>query len=469
MRQAYYLTIVLVFLPMLVSQGACTPQRERRANPGRSPTPNNTGHHADRAPLPDRRVAPPSPSKDAGKSAGRGPTSLVHPVKPGLRYSLSTTGLPSQGRWKSDPVFADVNEDGFLDLVAHPRLGAQTYVWLGNGEGSWRESSSGLNVGVRTCGGGLEVADVNGDHHLDLAVADHCKGVFVFLGDGEGHWESVATEIPLSLATEHMDLYAGAEDLALGDVNGDGLVDLVASGSDEGGITLFLGDGTGKNWTRTPSSLPNSGWALRVILTDINADGMLDLAAAYSEGPRVWLGDGKGGFKLASQGLPTPMFQGLYMSIAAGDVNEDGRIDLLTANWVDGPEVYIQQQDGSWNKSPDACPEMLGGAFGLALGDVDGDRHLDMVISGRLSQDVGYVYGVFLLRGDGRGGWSRSEGIGLPESGLPFTFGVGLGDINHDGILDIAAGSGGHVAKVTGQTPPSTPTLLVWTGKRVNQ
>ncbi len=386
----------------------------------------------------------------------------------GISFALRSSGLPVSGMWKCDPVFGDVNGDGKIDLAALPRLGYGPRVWLGNGKGGWTESSGGLKYEGRTrsCGGGLSLGDVNGDGLMDLAVADHCQGVFVYLGDGTGKWEVVAKAVfPRQLVPRDSDrdLYIGAEDLTLADVNGDGYPDLIVGACDEGGVGLYLGDGTGANWEWVSTGLSSMGWANRVTTADINGDGLIDVVASQSEGVRAWIGDGQGGFTAVSTGLPTPMIQGLYTGVAVGDVNEDGRLDIATANWVDGPEVYLQEPDGSWKKTPDVSPDMRGGASGLALGDIDGDGHLDIVFSGRLNQNVGYVYGVYVLLGDGRGGWVRAMGSGLPETGLAFTFGVTVADFDEDGVLDIAAGSGGIVATDRTRKEPVIPSrLLVW-------
>jgi hypothetical protein len=84
---------------------------------------------------------------------------------------------------------SDVNKDGFLDLAAMPRLENGPRVWLGNGKGQWADSSSGLfRRHPSSCGGGLSFDDINRDGHLDMAAADHCQGLFVYLGDGAGRW-----------------------------------------------------------------------------------------------------------------------------------------------------------------------------------------------------------------------------------------------------------------------------------------
>jgi hypothetical protein len=253
----------------------------------------------------------------------------------------------------------------------------------------------------------------------------------------------------------------------VGDVNGDGWLDIVASASDEGGINVYLSDGTGRQWTWTKASLPARGWANRVLLSDLNGDGRLDLAASLGVGPRVWLGDGEGGWRAASEGLPSPIIHGLYTGLAVGDVNEDGRPDLAVANWVDGPEVYLQQGDGSWHKAASVFPELHGGAVGIDLGDLDADGHLDIVVTGRMTLDGGYVRGVFALYGDGGGQWRFDPDSGLPTTGMAASAGVALKDIDGNGLLDVAVASGLIVETAPGPTEPAIPQrLMVWCAGR---
>lgn len=387
-------------------------------------------------------------------------------VVPSVIYEECMEGLPQSGMWKCDPVFGDVNGDGLLDLAAIERLGHGPRVWLGQANGGWVESSAGLTSKRNSCGGGVCFGDVDGDGRLDLAVADHCYGLFVYLGDGDGHWDMVTEGLcPPGLqgpgATNQM--LVGAEDVALGDVNGDGWLDLLAGSSDEGGINLYLGDGTGSHWKWVNVGLPTSGWANRVMFSDVDGDGTLDIVASYCEGPRVWLNDGRGVWTAASEGFPQPMIRGLYTGIAVHDVNADGLSDIAAANWVDGPEVYLQQYDGSWQKAPDVFPAMLGGAVGIALGIVDRDQHADLVVVGRLAPNSGYVRGVFLLKGDSAGGWHYISDCGLPDTGLAATAGVTLADVNGDGRLDVAAASGLIVETVAGQTGPAIACRLpIW-------
>ena len=381
-----------------------------------------------------------------------------------LKWTLGAKGLPQDGLWKSTPIFADVNEDGFLDLAALPRLGQGARVWLGDGKGTWRESSEGLKLDL-SCGGGVAFGDVNKDGHLDLVVADHCAGIFVYLGDGRGHWKPATQGLNPAASREQPSAddedsrFVGAEDVALGDVNEDGFMDLVVASRADGGITVYFGDGSGKSWKEARSDgLPKSGWANKLLLRDIDGDGHLDVVASYYEGPRVWRGDGKGHWQPYSEGLPSPNAGGLYRGLAVGDVNEDGRLDIVAANARNGPELYLQTKSGSWQPAPAPLPSMTGGAKSVALGDLDRDGHLDMVIGGRQSANADY--GLFILRGDGKGGWTELQNTNLPTTGLPPIWGIALGDVNGDGLLDLAVTTG--ALPVERQTNEPLPRMQVW-------
>jgi hypothetical protein len=367
---------------------------------------------------------------------------------------------------------ADVNKDGALDLAVHPRLATGPRVFLGNGQGKWRDSSSGLAM-TKSCGGGLQLSDVNNDGMIDVAVADHCEGVFVFLGDANGQWrkvkESLIPEFNTSAKAKRRDPegFKGAEAIGLGDVNGDRLIDIVASSSDQGGLTVYLGDGSGSNWREVKRpGLPNGeesdpldvyhgGWAFDLQLIDMNGDGHLDVVASYYTGPRVWHGDGTGHFQDRSSGLLKTTVGGIYGRIAVGDINRDGRPDIAIANNVNGAEAYLRNADGSWRGPIDMMPELNGGAQAVALGDIDGDGHLDVVVGGALSSEPNLEmvpHGVFVRWGDSTGNFGAARATNLPSVGLEVIWGIALADIDRDGRLDIVVSMGGDTGKI-----PDTP------------
>ncbi len=193
-------------------------------------------------------------------------------------------------------------------------------VFLGDGKGSWKSASTGLLVPDFSCGVGVAFADVNGDGHLDLGAADHCRGLFVFLGDGKGVWKLGP---PVT-----RDRGRGFEDLAFVDLNQDGKMDLVAISAFREGLQAFFGDGEGR-WKRADVGLSDSGYGTDITIGDVNGDGRPDIVSTFiADGARglprdkthnvVWLSQPSGSFEPSTPGVPN---DGKWFGVALGDVN----------------------------------------------------------------------------------------------------------------------------------------------------
>jgi hypothetical protein len=82
-------------------------------------------------------------------------------------------------------------------------------------------------------------------------------------------------------------------------------------------------------------------------------------------------------------------------------------------------------------------------ALGVTFGDLNNDGKLDLVVAGKTNmEEIGGVYGVFAMLGDGKGNFTLLKDSGLPAGGWERTWGVGVADVDHDGILDIAVAFG---------------------------
>lgn len=367
-----------------------------------------------------------------------------------VRYEPARKGLPSGKIWKTQMAYGDIDGNGFPDLGTVSRLADGPYIWRGDGKGTWESASEGLPR-ESFCGGGMAFGDSNNDGFEDVAIADHCRGVFVYLGDGKGNWRSASAGLPT----------IGAEDIAVGDFNGDNCLDLAIVAASEEGVRAYTGNCEGV-WQESSTGLDGTGWGNAVSIADMDGDGHLDIIAAHSTGPRVWLGDGTGSWRAASEGLPAPEIHGLYWGLAVGDVNGDGKLDIATGAAIPGAEVFLQEQGETgprWRKAIEGIIPM--NALGVALGDLDKDGHTDLVVAGKANlEEIGGVYGVFPFLGDGRGNWKLVENTGLPADGRERTWGVALPDIDQDGVLDIAVAFGDVLSpnwrsgpKLTGPKP----------------
>jgi hypothetical protein len=342
-------------------------------------------------------------------------------------YISISEGLPSGQQWKCNPAFGDVNGDGLLDLAAVPRKAEGARVWVYREGQAWSEASQGMPKNI-SCGGGADFQDIDRDGRLDLAIANHCGGLSVYRGDGEGKWTPSSGGLP----PMH------ADDLALADFNGDGKQDLAACSSEDEGIRVFLGNGKGEWQEARYPDLPTSDDCRELAVGDFNRDGVPDLAATMTERPLVWLSVGREAWKESSSGLPdTTGDGGQYQGIAGGDVNQDGHLDLALGRTTQGPEVYLGDGEGHWRPALSGL-SALESAWGVGFGDMDKDGHVDLVVSGAKDYDEeGNIYGIFLFLGDGKGNWKLQPESGLPERGLTQSWGVTLADIDGDDMPEI--------------------------------
>jgi hypothetical protein len=274
-------------------------------------------------------------------------------------------------------------------------------------------------------------ADVNGDGKADLIVATN-EGIFMALGKANGHFTSFRQYLLAGLPNG-----SSQTALAVADVNGDGKLDIItASDGGSGGSNVPLtsmsllpgnGDGTfqaaqGPYWLgmfSTPTSLA---------VADFNADGRTDFAVSGSGQVTVMFINGTA-FSGSTYAVPA-IAGGISSTVAARDLNCDGKADLVVADGAGAAFVLLNNGNGSF-----AAPVAYsagGDAYSVAVGDVNGDGSLDLMTANAASNSISVLLG----NGDGTFGTVRTYAVG----GSPST--IAVGDFNKDGTLDIAmAGS----------------------------
>ncbi|HKQ58333.1 MAG TPA: T9SS type A sorting domain-containing protein [Candidatus Eisenbacteria bacterium] len=315
--------------------------------------------------------------------------------------------------WAAEVAFGDLDRDGLPDM-ATVNGGAHVWVAKGNGDGTFGPRiSRALNFNSGPAASG----DLNGDGRSDLVIAH--GGATVDILDHEAHVildDGTGTLVPGG----PFEVGETPQAVALGDLNGDGQLDLAVAC--ELRTSVLLGDGAGNFGLPT---MVASGDA-SVAIGDLDGDTHNDLV--LGSGGTVLRGNGDGTFA-----APQAYAPGVYGSVLIGDVNGDGRPDLVLGR---GQTVSVMV-GGPTGLGPriDSPAE---GAWGLAAGDLNGDGNLDLVTTGtpRLST----------MLGDGAGRFSVADHLDVEGLGSSV-----VGDLNGDGDLDVVAvGGTAQVAIVPG-------------------
>jgi flagellin-like hook-associated protein FlgL len=272
----------------------------------------------------------------------------------------------------------------------------------------------------------VTLGDLNGDGVLDMVTGDYTnKTASIFIGNGDGTFKAQSSFDPGSQTSS----------VTLGELNGDGKLDLIVVGNDSGGwFGAFIGNGDGTFKARSSygtGAYPSSG-----SLGDLNGDGILDLVTTDASVAKasVFIGNGNGTFKARSS-FTTGMNP---RSVSLGDLNGDGILDMVTADSSDNKaSVLIGNGDGSF-KTRSVFTSGTGPSS-VSLGDVNEDGILDLVTTDSSVAKAS----VFIGNGDGTFKARSSFTTGsVPRS-------VSLADLNGDGILDmVTADSSGNNASV---------------------
>jgi hypothetical protein len=266
----------------------------------------------------------------------------------------------------------------------------------------------------------VAAGDFNGDGHQDILMSfiNAGNGLYVLPGRGDGTFgEPIASAPNESFTT-----------IAVADFNGDGKLDVAAAVQGADFVSVFMGKGDGTFGSET--DVPAGQSIYSIVAADFNGDGKPDLAVAnaQSKGVTVLLNAGNGTFRPA---VSYPTVGTFPAAIVAADFNGDGKPDLAVLNWGYGGmiDVFLNKGDGTFN--PDRpFASLSGGVYHLAAGDVDGDGKIDLVIS---DNDSGK--GVHVMYGQGDGTFQAPVMLAA-VTGVQQIY---VGDLNGDGKADIAA------------------------------
>jgi hypothetical protein len=298
-------------------------------------------------------------------SLGNGDGTFQAPVGPAGRFNFS--------------VVADFNGDGKLDMVGvgqsitiAPYFAA---VELGNDDGTFSPGSTIASGNQSNDPTGFQVAaaDFNRDGKLDVAIGDDL-GIEVYLGNGDGTFQAGLPPVGGGVAFGQ----------AVGDFNGDGILDMAEIVGTEPNLQLQILLGNGDGTFQTGADYPGFGSAASLIFpADLNGDNKLDLTIVQTVNPpdptsvTVLLGNGDGTF-----GTPTNYLVGSSLGGGAlADFNADGKLDVMVStstNTVPSTTIMVGNGDGTF-QSPSVLPILANGS--VAAGDYNNDGKLDLAVA----------------------------------------------------------------------------------------
>jgi len=307
------------------------------------------------------------------------------------------------------PAVGDLNHDNKIDVVTGEATGSSVAVYLGKGDGTLRAPRN-FNNPPNQPVGKIVGGDFNQDGLADLVVYGH-----ILFGLGDGTFQSPVA-IP-SLADPEF----------AGDVNGDGINDLISFGPTRSALVILLGNGDGT--FQFVGNFDTGGPPRYATDGDFNGDGFLDMAVVNANNNgnvAVLLGNGDGTFQSPINYRTTSEFTSFVIS---GDFNGDGILDLIAGSSKTTMNLLLGNGDGTFR-----APRVIDAAgCYAATGDLNGDLNLDIILVGCPSEGQNNQLTVLLGKGDGT--FESPVNYAAGVSGLPR-----IRDVNNDGALDVIIG-----------------------------
>jgi FG-GAP-like repeat/Bacterial Ig-like domain (group 3) len=334
----------------------------------------------------------------------------------------------SAGSGSDSVAAADFNGDGIVDLAVANYTSDTISILLGNGNGTFQPPLNYTSFVPLS----VVAGDFNGDGKADLLIGGYSPSVL--LGNGDGTFETGRS------------VAVGAGAIATADFNGDGKADLAQPGytpsTGASSVLVMLGNGDGTFYfPQSPSAYSAGTDPVSLAMGDFNHDGYVDMAVAnnLSNNVSILFGNGNGSFQ-----APVNYSTGANPSwVTVADVNGDGNADVLVANAnSNNVSVLLGNADGTFQT---AVNYAAGSApTSVVAQDFNGDGKVDVVVANMSSNNVS------LLLGNGNGTFQAATSY----VSSPQPVALASADFNRDGRGDLAVVGNGGVSILLGSPAP---------------
>lgn len=421
------------------------------------------------------KVSPaPPPPKPVARASRVPPAEPVAPQSQRLRWTSYSDGLPTGGQWREGLVLADVSKDGHLDIVVSPaRKTLRPPSVFVHDESGWKRLPGAQFPSRPYDYGAIAVADLNGDGLPDIVLGEHLHGLIaVQQSKAGGQFEDASTGLPFQ--TSAGTPVFSSQALALADCNGDGKPEILALG--EGprlptaqkydyavatGIASFTrqADGT---WSRKEVPPSPAVFGTGLATGDVDGDGKVDLVIApgtLGDDKILFRGDGECGWQAEASDAVRP--RSYITSVAAGKLAGPER-DAVILGYTDfaaeqvffGIDLLTRESEGHWTRKALVREPGRGRIEALATGDLDGDGKPDIAAVDGEGQ-------VIVLLGDGHGHFTREQ-QSLASATHCGGAGIAIGDLDGDGLGDLVVSFAQEASPMSPGVCPSEGALVAW-------